>query len=322
MLENGLNALIKQKNRIIKAYDMGIKNDEELKENPFFTEVDWNAIIPIEFKGNEDAHLIEDRDEWFVIKDSDLSFFERRDDDLPFFEQIKECLKNYDRAKPHLKDLKFFAFVYNGFMINIQKITPKYVIENRSLAWLDFSGDKVQYQYNLYESGVELGSHIDAIINLKENAIYFRKFEILIALDGRFAEFYKEATEEKFNTFTDKMHKTLKGGIKIKIDYKKIQPTNLKKINLMLKEEGENNQSKLDIFLNLYDKDKLKNYAKDFGSPLYVDDVDDVDDGFKVIQENKDMTNLLKILNEDYYLTYITQKKRESHSSIAVNKKG
>ncbi|WP_232254715.1 hypothetical protein [Helicobacter pylori] len=60
----------------------------------------------------------------------------------------------------------------------------------------------------------------------------------------------------------------------------------------------------------------MKNYAKDFESPLYVNG------GFKVIQENKDMTNLLKILNEDYYLTYITQKKRESHSSIAVNKKG
>ncbi len=160
------------------------------------------------------------------------------------------------------------------------------------------------------------GSHIDAIINLKENAIYFRKFEILSALDNEFVEFYREANGEEFNTFIDKMHKTLNDEIKIKIDYEKIKPINLKKINLMLKKEGENNQSRLDIVLNLHDKDKLKNYAKDFESPLYVDG------GFKVIQENKDITNLLKILNEDYYLTYITQKKRESHSSVAVNKKG
>ncbi len=305
MLENGLNALIKQKDGIIKAYDMGIKNCRELKENPFFAEVDLSAIRPIEFKGNEDAYPREEHDEWFVIKDSDLSFFKR----------IKECLKHCDRAKPHFKDLKFFAFVYNGFMINIQKITPKHVIEKRLWAFLDFSGDKVQYQCDLYESGVELGSPIDAIINLKENAIYFRKFKILSALDNEFVEFYREATEEEFNTFTDKMHKTLKGGIEIKIDYEKIKPINLKKINLMLKKEGENNQSRLDIVLNLHDKDKLKNYAKDFESPLYIDG------GFKVIQENKDITNLLKILNEDYYLTYITQKKRESHSSVAVNKK-
>ncbi|AFX89850.1 hypothetical protein HPAKL86_04230 [Helicobacter pylori Aklavik86] len=306
MLENGLNALIKQKDRIIKAYDMGIKNDEELKENPFFAEIDLNARELIEFKGNEDTHPREEHNEWFVIRDSDLSFFER----------IKECLKNYDRAKPHFKDLKFFAFVYNGFMINIQKITPKHVIEKRLWAFLDFNEDEVQYQCNLYKNGVELGNHIDAVINLKENAIYFRKFEILSALDDRFAEFYKEATEKEFNTFIDKMRKTLKGGIEINIGYDKIKPINLKKINLMLKKEGENNQSKLDIFLNLHDKDKLKNYAKDFGSPLYING------GFKVIQENKDMTNLLKILNEDYYLTYITQKKRESHSSVAVNKKG
>ncbi|WQW45991.1 hypothetical protein KVM81_03540 [Helicobacter pylori] len=301
MLENGLKAFIKQKDRIIKAYDMGIKNDEKLKENPFFAEIDLNAIRPIGFKGNEDAHPREEHDEWFVIKDSNLSFFER----------IKECLKRYDCTKPHFKDLKFFAFVYNDFMINIQKITPKHVIEKRSLAWLDFSGDKVQYKCNLYESGVELGNHIDAIINLKENAIYFRKFEILNALDNEFVEFYREATKKEFNTFTNKIHKTLNGGIEIKIDYEKIKPINLKKINLMLKEEG-NNQSRIDIFLNLYDKDKLKNYAKDFESSLYVDG------GFKVIQENKDITNLLKILNEDYYLTYITQKKRESHSSVAV----
>ncbi|WQV85434.1 hypothetical protein KVK67_03490 [Helicobacter pylori] len=306
MLENGLNALIKQKDRIIKAYDMGIKNNEQLKENPFFAEVDLSAIRPIEFKGNEDAHPREEHDEWFVIKDSNLSFFE----------QIKKCLEKCDHAKPHFKDLKFFAFVYNGFMINIQKITPKHVIEKRLWAFLDFSGDKIQYKCNLYESGVELGSHIDAIINLKENAIYFRKFEILSALDNEFVEFYREATEEEFNTFTNKMHKTLNGGIEIKIDYKKIKPINLKKINLMLKKEERSNQSKLDIFLNLYDEYKLKNYAKDFESPLYVDG------GFKVIQENKDITNLLKILNEDYYLTYITQKKRESHSSVAVNKKG
>ncbi len=305
MLENGLNAFIKQKDTI-RAYDMGIKDDEKLKENPFFAEVDLSAIRPIEFKENEDAYPRKEHDEWFVIKDSDLSFFKR----------IKECLKHCDRAKPHFKDLKFFAFVYNGFMINIQKITPKYVIEKRSLAWLDFSGDKVQYQCDLYKSGIELGSHIDAIINLKENAIYFRKLEILSALDNEFVEFYREANEEEFNTFIDKMHKTLNGGIEIKIGYEKIKPINLKKINLMLKKEGENNQSRLDIVLNLHDKDKLKSYAKDFESPLYVDG------GFKVIQENKDMTNLLKILNEDYYLTYITQKKRESHSSVAVNKKG
>ncbi len=305
MLENGLSALIKQKDTI-KSYDMGIKDDEKLKENPFFAEIDLSAIRPIEFKGNEDAHPREEYDEWFVIRDSDLSFFKR----------IKECLKQCDRAKPHFKDLKFFAFVYSGFMINIQKITPKHVIEKRSLAWLDFSGDKVQYQCDLYESGVELGNPIDAIINLKENAIYFRKFEILSALDNEFVEFYREANEEEFNTFIDKMHKTLNGGIEIKIGYEKIKPINLKKINLMLKKEGENNQSRLDIVLNLHDKDKLKNYAKDFESPLYVDG------GFKVIQENKDITNLLKILNEDYYLTYITQKKRESHSSVAVNKKG
>ncbi len=306
MLENGLNALIKQEDGIIKAYDMGIKNCRELKENPFFAEVDLSVIRPIEFKGNEDAHPREEYDEWFVIRDGNLSFFE----------QIKKYLKECDRAKPHFKDLKFFAFVYNGFMINIQKITPKHVIEKRLWAFLDFNGDKVQYQCNLYENGVELGDHIDAIINLKENAIYFRKFEILNALDSRFAEFYREATEKEFNTFTDKIHKTLNGGIEINIDYEKIKPINLKKINLMLKKEEENNPSNLDIFLNLYDKDKLKNYAKDFESPLYVDG------GFKVIQENKDMTNLLKILNEDYYLTYITQKKRESHSSVAVNKKG
>ncbi len=305
MLENGLNAFIKQKDKI-KAHDMGIKDCKELKENPFFAEIDLSAIKKIEFKGNEDAYPREEHDEWFVIKDSDLSFLKR----------IKECLKQCDRAKPHFKDLKFFAFVYNDFMINIQKITPKYVIEKRLWAFLDFSGDKVQYKCNLYENGVELGDHIDAIINLKENAIYFRKFEILNALDNEFVEFYREATEKEFNTFTDKIHKTLSGGIEIKIDYKKIKPINLKKINLMLKKEEENNPSNLDIFLNLYDKDKLKNYAKDFESPLYVDG------GFKVIQENKDITNLLKILNEDYYLTYITQKKRESHSSVAVNKKG
>ncbi len=146
MLENGLSALIKQKDTI-KAYDMGIKDNEQLKENPFFANVDLSAIRPIEFKGNENAHPREEHDEWFVIKDSDLSFFKR----------IKECLKQCDRAKPHFKDLKFFAFVYNGFMINIQKITPKYVIEKRSLAFLDFSGDKVQYKCNLYENGVELG---------------------------------------------------------------------------------------------------------------------------------------------------------------------
>lgn len=38
-----------------------------------------------------------------------------------------------------------------------------------------------------------------------------------------------------------------------------------------------------------------------------------------MIQKNKDVTELLKLFNEDYYLTYITQKKRESHSGIVIN---
>ncbi len=76
MLENGLSALIKQKDTI-KSYDMGIKDDEKLKENPFFAEIDLSTIRPIEFKGNEDAHPREEHDEWFVIRDSDLSFLNK-----------------------------------------------------------------------------------------------------------------------------------------------------------------------------------------------------------------------------------------------------
>ncbi len=302
MLENGLKALTKQKDGR-EAYDMGIKDGEKLKEHPFFAEVDLSDMESIiEFKGNENAHPREEYNEWFVIRDSDLDFFK------DFFKQIKERLKQYNRTKPDLKDLKFFAFVYNDFMINIQKITPKYVIEKRPLALLDFSGDEVQYK--CCKSGVILENRIDAIIDLKENAIYFRKFEILSALDERFIELYREATKEEFNTFTDTIRKELNGGIEIEIDYEKIKPTNLKKINLILKKEEGNNQNNLDILLNSH-KDQLKDYAKEF-SPLYVNG------NFKPIQENKDITNLLKILNEDYYLTYITQKKRESHSSVGI----
>ncbi|WP_231899494.1 hypothetical protein [Helicobacter acinonychis] len=77
--------------------------------------VDLSAIRKIPFKGNEDSHLREEYDEWFFIKGSDLSFFKR----------IGECLKPCDCTKPHFKDLSFFAFVYDDFMISIQKITPQ-----------------------------------------------------------------------------------------------------------------------------------------------------------------------------------------------------
>ncbi|AFI06066.1 hypothetical protein [Helicobacter cetorum] len=297
MLDNGLRAFVKQKDKIKVAYKIGINNSESLKNNPFFTEFDLNTITAIEFKGNEDFYPKESH-EWLVIKDSDLSFFKR----------IKECLKQCDNAKPNFKDLSFLAFVYNKSILNIQKITPKYKIEKRWFAWLDFNGDEVQYQCNLYENGIELGNSVDAIIDLRENAIYFKKFEILTALDKDFIEYYKEATENELNTFTKEI-KTL--GLEITMDYKDIKPLNLKKINLLLKkDEKNNNKSKLDIFCEFYDD--FKNYARNFKSPLYTNEK------FKPLKENKDITELLKILNEDYYMTYITKKKRATNSSVAI----
>lgn len=283
------------------GFNKVFEKDTELKkiiqDNKTFFGLNITFEEAIDFKENPE-HKLED-DNFFYVDYSNTS------------EDIQNTLKSYFDSvtssseistlnKANLQNIDFLFYgkkIEEKLKLNLQSITPKYFIKSKS--FLKFFNSHIGYQYE--EDVLEFKDNFDLHIDEKNKKIYFKDFAHLRKLNKDFIELYKEATEKEKDDFI----KEINDSSLFTIDKSKLglQPTNLKKLKYIL-------DNKI-LGIVFKDQKKVEKYIKKYKSSISLASKD----GKYLIGNNKEFTDLLKIINENFYQGEITGKKLESNST-------
>lgn len=233
-------------------------------------------------------------DEWFFISYSENA-------------EIKDIVQSYiDKfdSSAEYSNLTTNNINKINFLINAEKEQEKYsiniqVVKNtsyiQSRQFLKIGSNEAKYKTE--ENILNLTDNIDIHISEVDNKIYFKKFADIKKINKVFVELYRESTQEELDSFKEKVKKCSMFSMK---EFS-IQERNSKSIKYIL----DNN--KVDFSS---DKDKINKYINKYPTELKKDD-----GGLYKIHSNKDLTNLLKVINEHYYEGEITGNHMESNSS-------
>ena len=286
------------------GFNKVFEKDDELKkiidDNQIFFNLDLDLSEPVDFKENPEHKL--ESDKFFFVDYSDCN------------EDIKNIIQNYFDTidstaeistlnKTNLENIEFLFYgkkIKDKFKLNFQSITPRYFIKSKS--YLKFNTHIVyHHEKDVLEFKDDFNIHIDE--NTKK--IYFKHFYDLKKLHKDFIELYKEATKEEKDNFI----KGVNDYKLFKIDDSKLklQPTNLKKLKYIL-----DNKIMEVVFKN---KKKVEKYIKRYKTSLSLTKKDNK----YIVSNNKQFTDLLKIINENFYQGEITGKKLESNSTKVLD---
>ena len=283
------------------GFNKVFEKDTELKkiiqDNKTFFGLNITFEEAIDFKENPE-HKLED-DNFFYVNYSNTS------------EDIQNTLKSYFDSvtssseistlnKANLQKIDFLFYgkkIEEKLKLNLQSITPKYFIKSKS--FLKFFNSHIGYQHE--EDVLEFKDNFDLHIDEKNKKIYFKDFANLRKLNKDFIELYKEATEKEKDYFI----KEINDSSLFTIDKSKLglQPTNLKKLKYIL-------DNKI-LGIVFKDQKNVEKYIKKYKSSISLASKD----GKYLIGNNKEFTDLLKIINENFYQGEITGKKLESNST-------
>ena len=181
-------------------------------------------------------------------------------------------------------------------IINLQHVTKaKYVENTHFLSWIN---DHVIYEEE--SNRLEIYNRVDICINRADHKIYFKNFAHLKSIHSEFNELYKEASKEQQSLFIDEINNSEIFNIVPEI---KIEPSNLKHIRFLIEQNFEIEKPKLIEYINKYQN---------------VVTLEKSDDQY-LVKKNKDITVLIKVLNEAFYTGELTGQQRESNSSKIIN---
>jgi len=174
--------------------------------------------------------------------------------------------------------------------IILTRIFPKYyTLSKKFLKWHD--GPELVEQ----SSTIDFTGSADAIWNNEK--LYFKSYSIIKPLFNGLEDFYRIATEEEKNAFLQKDFFECSNGYQ----NIKVQTRNLRRIASVL--------DKID-WSDSTTRQKYIDYTKKYPQL----DVDITLGGRLKIESNKDVTNIMNILEERIYTTPITGEEREANS--------
>jgi hypothetical protein len=289
-----------QQGDFYKVLESGGELNKLIEDRKGFFEFD-NNIDEIDFIKNPAWKLEKKtpkddstKDQWFFIDYSENT-------------DIKDVVKKYKdtlESSAECSDLTINNINKIIFLINAKKEKEQYainfqVVKNtsyiQSRQFLKIGTGKAKYKTE--ESILNITDNINIHISAADNKIYFKNFADIKKINKVFIELYRESTEEELKSFKEKVAKcpmfSMNGFL--------IQERNSKSIKYIL-DNNKVNFSK--------DKDKINTYIKKYPTDLNKDDK-----GLYEIHSNKDLTNLLKVINEHYYEGEITGNRMESNSS-------
>lgn len=269
------------------------KTERSLDYRTILTKVNKD-IYNIELKEIEsikyDSNTILSDNEWFFIEE-----FTKQDYCL---EILKDNFSTagYSKLENECINELHYILIENekNNCIYIQKITKSTIIKQKMLSLTDKN-------YKLLENEPLLlfKSCPDAILDIKENKLYFRNLSILTSIFRGIETLYREATDEETDEFIANKF------IKLDDNYTKdkIKSNNRKKILLV------------NEILNKLPEDskyKLLDYTSKYCDKLSYKD------GIFEISNEKELKELLYGLQERYYTTEIGREKRIANSIISI----
>lgn len=279
-----------------KVFEKNVELDNIIKDNKIFFGLDIQIEEVIEFKENPDYKL--DNGSMFYV-DYSNSNEEIKNSINSYFDTINSSSEILSLSQSNLKNIDFLFYgkkIDGKVKLNLQNITPKYFVKSKSFLKMN---THITYQHE--ENILEFKNIFDLHIDEKNQKIYFRDFSHLRKLHKDFIDLYKEATEKEKNDFINEINK--KSLFEIDKSKLNLQSTNLKKLKYILDN---------DILTSVFKEEKkVTKYVKRYKTSLSLS----LKDGKYIINDNKDFTALLKIINENFYQGEITGKKLESNSN-------
>ncbi|MBK2356586.1 hypothetical protein [Francisella hispaniensis] len=274
----------------------------------FFNVLNIDSIKTINFIESQ-TYKLED-DEWFFLEIEELS-----SDIKGSIDNYQECVINSSADNPTIEVQKFknnglkqaLTFFIAGYknedenieFINLQKITPSSYIKSKTFFGIKDSND---LEYYNYENILELKDKIDISIDFNQNKIFFKNFSHLKHIHKNFINLYREANKDEFESF----RKSVKSNnFDIDIEIQSIGQRSLKKIKLLL---DINKIEKLDNI-------KIDSYIKKYSGEM---DFEKIENKY-VIDSNKKLSCMIKVLEESFYESELTGEKRMSNSSVVIS---
>lgn len=138
--------------------------------------------------------------------------------------------------------------------------------------------------------------------------IFFKNFGEVKNIFSDFADLYREASKEEIKNFLEDLEENDFIDVWEKFDEEKVWERNMKKIALIIDEK------KID-FSDKVTRKKFNDYSQTF----LWEELNITSDGKFKIDKQKDLTNLLKLLQWHYFLDYLDNtKKMEATSSKQI----
>jgi len=240
-----------------------------------------------------------DNDEIFYIELDDNDIIEMID---PFLKVIKSTWDFNPIIENEYKKIISLCFIEkkeNLYNIFFSRVYPRNYIMKKTLLWFWDNWPIISEENNK----IDFSSLSDAFWDSKNKKLFFKKYETIKPIFKWIEKFYRSASEEEIDNFLEKDFFSINDDF----DKKKMWERLYKNIADIIDNRDID-------FSNIETRTQYNKYAKEF----LWDNVSINDDWKFEIKKNKDLTNIVKLLQWHYYLDYITEEKKETNYSKDV----
>lgn len=243
-------------------------------------------------------HKLEN-DEWYFVA---LSGEQKNTMINPYFEILDNSAEFNQMVQGQYSQIAVFYLcskttTTTAEQVIFTKVTSKHQIRSRN--WIEWEdGPELKKQTKT----VDFTAKVDALWN--GTKLYFRSFSTIKSLFPGIEEFYRTATEDEKNTFLQKEFFECTQDIsKIKVGER-----NLRRIAAIIDDEN------IDLS-NHETRSKYVDYANQFQE--YDFKINDT--GQFQLANNKDISDVLKVLEQNLYIAPVTGEKREAGYSKKIS---
>lgn len=248
--------------------------------------------IHIEKEFNPDISL--EQDEWFFVL---LNETKKNEMIKEYFECVDNSVELNKITKDNYQNIES-CYLIDDNKIIFTKITKGYLVRDTKFLYFSNLWAEVHEQ----KDSISFSWIVDAYYDWVDK-IYFKNYSKVKSLFKWFEDYYKQATNEQKDEF-------LNNDFFISdkdISDIKVWDRNLRKIAYLIEEKK----------IDLSDK-KLRDKYLDYAKEYWELDIRITTDWKLEFDTNKDITNILNLLEEHFYTTPITWEKREINSSKKI----
>lgn len=283
----------------MKRFNAKLKNDTHVKifsSDSELEKINFYSIPNIENEVEYNFNTKLENDEWFFVNLSSeqiSSMIDEYKTSITWSWELNKITKdNYD-------DIEVCYLVEDNKII-FTKIIKSYFVRSTKFLWFSDLWPEIIEQQNSITFNWQVDVYFDGT-----NKLYFKSYTRAKSIFDWLSDFYRTASQEEVNTFLEKDFFVIKDNF----DKSKLWDRLHKNIAKIIDDNNIN-------FTDLEVRTKYNNYATTF---LWENIQINQEWKFE-IEKNKDLTNVVKLLQWHYYLDYIDpEKKMETNFSKPLN---